>query len=82
MATHFYLDAPHTSTDLLTPILASHRQWWSRGVEALLDAQGAIVLRGTVTSYHHKQLAQEAFRSIGASPRIHNELRVLRVSNV
>ncbi len=78
MAVQFFLDAPHTSGDLLTPILARHRQWWSRGVEALQDAQGAIVLRGTVASYHHKQLAQEAFRFLSADARISNQLRVIR----
>ncbi|MDX1970411.1 MAG: hypothetical protein SFV23_24795 [Planctomycetaceae bacterium] len=78
MAVQFFLDAPHTSDDLLAPVLARYRQWWSRGVEALQDSQGTIVLRGTVASYHHKQLAQEAFRSLGVDARISNELRVIR----
>ena len=37
---------------------------------------GAVVLDGQVTSYHQKQLAQEAVRKVFANAVIRNELKV------
>lgn len=36
-----------------------------------------VVLRGTVRSYYHKQLAQESLKAISGIPRIHNEIEVV-----
>lgn len=76
MAAHYFLDAAHSSEDLLTPLLIQHRGWWSRHVQAARSSAGEIVLRGAVTSYHHKQLAQEAFRGEFAATVVRNELLV------
>ena len=77
MSTRFYLDAAHEPADWLTPILAQHRHWWSQQVEVCQDDTGDIVLRGCVASYHHKQLAQEAFLRLPQNARVRNELQVM-----
>ena len=38
--------------------------------------QGRVVLRGTVTSYYHKQMAQEILRRVDGVDRIENHLEV------
>lgn len=38
--------------------------------------QGRVVLRGTVSSYYHKQLAQEAVRGLEGVDSIENRLEV------
>jgi osmotically-inducible protein OsmY len=38
--------------------------------------QGEVILRGTVPSYYHKQMAQEAVRSISEVGAIRNRLVV------
>ncbi len=78
MAAHFFLDGPHVTADLLTPVLLRHRGTWGRDVHVQHSGEGDLVLRGHVTSYHHKQLAQEAFRPLLAQGRIRNELRIAR----
>lgn len=40
------------------------------------DAAGRIVLKGTVTSYFHKQMAQETIRRIDGVHEIENQLEV------
>lgn len=39
--------------------------------------QDALVLRGVVRSYYHKQLAQESLKSIDGVGRIRNEIEVV-----
>jgi osmotically-inducible protein OsmY len=38
--------------------------------------EGNVVLRGTVRSYYHKQMAQEALRRLEGVERIENHLEV------
>jgi osmotically-inducible protein OsmY len=38
--------------------------------------QGRVVLRGTVGSYYHKQMAQEILRRVDGVDRIENHLEV------
>ncbi len=38
--------------------------------------EGAVVLRGTVSSYYHKQMAQEILRRVDGVRRIENRLEV------
>jgi osmotically-inducible protein OsmY len=38
--------------------------------------EGAVVLRGTVSSYYHKQMAQEILRRVDGVLRIENRLEV------
>jgi osmotically-inducible protein OsmY len=46
-----------------------------RGVK--VEAQeGQVVLRGTVRSYYHKQMAQEILRRVDGVQRIENQLEV------
>lgn len=78
MSARFFLDSPHNIDDLLTPVLARHRDWWSQQVTALQVTEGEIVLTGRVGSYYHKQLAQEAFRHLPNGERIRNHLQVVR----
>jgi len=39
-------------------------------------SEGRVVLRGTVKTYYHKQMAQEALRRLEGVDRIENELEV------
>jgi osmotically-inducible protein OsmY len=39
-------------------------------------AEGRVVLRGTVGSYYHKQMAQELLRRVDGVDRIENQLEV------
>jgi osmotically-inducible protein OsmY len=41
--------------------------------------EDGVVLRGTVRSYYHKQLAQESLKSISGVARIHNEIEVVSI---
>jgi osmotically-inducible protein OsmY len=38
--------------------------------------EGRVVLRGTVNSYYHKQMAQEALRKLEGVNQIENQLEV------
>jgi len=38
--------------------------------------RGHVTLRGAVSSYYHKQMAQEAIRHLDGVREIHNELKV------
>ena len=38
--------------------------------------EGRVVLRGTVKSYYHKQMAQEALRRLEGVSQIENQLEV------
>jgi hypothetical protein len=76
MATQFYLDPPHNLDDLIARVIARHRGWWARHVDARLSDSGDLHLFGRVTSYYQKQLAQEAFRQLRGIGRIQNELFV------
>ncbi|MBI1347382.1 hypothetical protein GC163_13975 [bacterium] len=78
MSLRYIVDPPHETADLLTPILARHRDWWSRQVMAMQSAAGEIILTGRVASYYHKQLAQEAFRDLPTQLRVRNDLQVVR----
>jgi hypothetical protein len=42
---------------------------------------GVLVLRGRVSSYYHKQLAQEAVRNVGGVKVILNAVEVVTQSN-
>ncbi len=69
------------STDLLTPeaasVLARAPNPQLRRVR-VSETDQAIVLRGTVSSYYLKQLAQECLRSVAEGRRIVNLLEVRR----
>ena len=39
-------------------------------------SEGRVVLRGTVKTYYHKQMAQEALRRMEGVERIENEVEV------
>lgn len=41
--------------------------------------EDAVVLRGVVRSYYHKQLAQESLRKIDGLRQINNEIEVVTV---
>jgi osmotically-inducible protein OsmY len=46
-----------------------------RGVQVETQ-EGEVVLRGTVRSYYHKQMAQEILRRVDGVQRIENQLEV------
>lgn len=77
MSLQYFVDAPHAPEDWLTPVLVQHRDWWSPGVQAILADDGCVILRGSVRSYHHKQLAQETFLRSAHARGVRNELRVI-----
>lgn len=80
MATQFFVDAPHSTQELLESRLAVHRHGWARDVHILAGARGRLTLSGRVSCFYHKQLAQEAFRGLFATHAMQNELRVVRRS--
>jgi osmotically-inducible protein OsmY len=47
-----------------------------RGVRVEAQEEGEVVLRGTVRSYYHKQMAQEILRRVDGVRRIENRLEV------
>lgn len=60
---------------------AVRRSWSSSGYRALwrIECQlndGVLVIRGSVPSYYHKQMAQELVRCVEGVDRIVNELTV------
>jgi osmotically-inducible protein OsmY len=75
MTTQYHLHAAHHLSDQVCQILHAYRGYWSRSVEAaVIDRQ--IVLTGSVSSYYHKQLAQESLRPVEGIDRIVNRLEV------
>jgi len=55
------------------PHFASHRL-------QIENAMGRIVIKGTVGSYFHKQMAQEALRRVDGVHEIENQLEVDRTA--
>jgi osmotically-inducible protein OsmY len=66
---------------LLTEQAVQHRlcHHYNRQVRALACEvrDGMVILRGYVTEYYYKQLAQEAVRHVAGTCRIHNCVEVL-----
>jgi len=75
------LEAPLLEDDLLTEHAVQQRlcRHYNRQLRSLtcevLD--GVVTLRGNVTEYYYKQLAQEAVRHVAGPCRIHNCVEVL-----
>ena len=69
-------------TDLLTPLPAASVLSKSSNPELrrirIQESADTIVLRGTVSSYYAKQIAQETLRSVADGRRIVNLLEVRR----
>ena len=70
------------STELLSPPLAGSALLKSSNPELrrvrIQESDDLIVIRGTVSSYYFKQLAQESLRSVAEDRRIVNLLEVRR----
>ena len=70
------------STELLSPPIAGSTLQKSSIPELrrvrIQESDDLIVLRGTVSSYYFKQLAQESLRSVAEDRRIVNLLEVRR----
>jgi osmotically-inducible protein OsmY len=49
---------------------------FSRRTVRFETQEGDVVLRGTVKSYYHKQMAQEVLRRVDGVRRIENQLEV------
>jgi osmotically-inducible protein OsmY len=70
-----------SAAELIESVLRQTPQLVARSIEWRLE-EGTLVLRGRVTSFHQKQLAQTAARRLPGISRIVNELEVeLRQSN-
>ena len=73
---------PHSDTEnrrlrtVVQSALARNMYLSGRNLRFEMHADG-VVLRGTVRSYYHKQLAQESLKAISGIPRIRNEIEVV-----
>jgi len=73
---------PHSDSDnrrlrtVVQSALARNMYLSGRNLRFEMHADG-VVLRGTVRSYYHKQLAQESLKAISGIPRIRNEIEVV-----
>ncbi len=76
MAQEFYIDDDHDLQDRIHGVLARNPHFLGHAVGFKMEAT-SVVLRGTVRSYYHKQVAQESLRSIKGIRQIRNELQVI-----
>ena len=72
----FRIDAPHALSDLVVHALR-RSPYFSRQVHVEV-AGTEVLLTGTVSSYFHKQMAQEALRPVVGVSRVINGLAVVR----
>lgn len=76
MSQHYIVDGPHSLDDLLQSAIARCPQFFGRNVQVDVEPE-AVVIRGVVGSYYHKQLAQESLRPLVGKTQIHNRLEVM-----
>lgn len=76
MIQQHYTDGQHSLGDLVQGALSRSSFLTGRHVQVEL-AHDTVVLKGVVTSYYHKQLAQEALRQVEGISQIRNELVVM-----
>jgi osmotically-inducible protein OsmY len=69
---------PTSQTELSGLVDAALRQspYFARRPLRCETEQGRVVLRGTVGSFYHKQMAQEILRRVDGVDRIENHLEV------
>ncbi|MEQ1904300.1 MAG: BON domain-containing protein [Pirellulaceae bacterium] len=60
----------------LTKVFICHPHLSKRKVHFLAEANGRVVLQGSVQTYFEKQLAQEAVRNVDGVEQIDNQLAV------
>ena len=60
---------------LISKTIETHPHLKLRGVRFETEA-GRVVLRGTVSSYYHKQMAQEVVRRLDGVDQVENHLEV------
>ncbi len=68
-------DADPALNSLVDAALRRSPYFAHRAVQFEAD-RGRVVLRGTVGSYYHKQMAQEILRRVDGVDRIENQLEV------
>lgn len=73
-ATSLCNDAP--ILDKLVAEALNQSPHFSRRTVRFETQEGDVVLRGTVRSYYHKQMAQEVLRRVDGVRRIENQLEV------
>jgi osmotically-inducible protein OsmY len=66
---------PANITHLATSLLRAKLSWAVKGITYEYD-DGLLVLHGTLASFYHKQLAQEAVRNLEGVRQIRNEIQV------
>lgn len=76
MPQHVHADPPHDLCDLVRGVLARNPCLAGRDLRIEFD-QRDVILRGSVGSYYHKQVAQESVRRITGIGSIRNELEVV-----
>jgi len=67
-----------STVDKVSQLLRRTDQWAFRDTEVLVQ-DGALLIKGQITNYHQKQLAQEAVRKIHPHKHIRNELNVINL---
>jgi osmotically-inducible protein OsmY len=75
MSQHVHADPPHDIRDLIRGALDRNPCFAGRDVKVEFDRQD-VILRGSVSSYYQKQVAQESLRRITGIGAIRNELEV------
>lgn len=76
MTLQHFEDSRHELSDLLSNALARNPYFANRNVRIELQ-EDEIVLKGSVTTYYLKQLAQESVRSLNSAEKIRNEIEVI-----
>ena len=76
MTLQHFEDSRHELSDLLSNALARNPYFANRNVRIELQ-EDEIVLKGSVTTYYLKQLAQESVRSLTSAEKIRNEIEVI-----
>ncbi len=71
-----FYDSEHSLNDLVHAKLARNPYIAGRNLQVEVH-QDAVVLKGVVSSYYQKQLAQEAVRVIEGIKQVRNELEVI-----
>ena len=76
MTQHRYHDSRHNLCELVHAALARSPYVAKRNLSAELQGD-EVVLKGIVSTFYQKQLAQESIRSIEGIGRIRNEIEVI-----
>jgi osmotically-inducible protein OsmY len=73
---YYILDQAHNLQLRIERIFSRHQELCNSRVQVEMG-QGTVILKGQVSSYYRKQLAQELLKSIVTDQRVRNDLTVI-----